>query len=200
MFYNCTSLKEVNTIGWNTAKVANFQYMFDGCTSLEHVYGIENWNVSGTVRMMNMLSNTAIRSLDLSKWSLRATVNMTNMLSGCKLQCLNLSNWDINDNATITGFIYSNDNLSNIHMYNCNTHTINKIVKMLENKVENSRVYVSSKTDMTKIESPETYWKVVPGDFIGKLSKGSINLFNGNFMGRKIKRVIIGDVDTFYYE
>ena len=45
MFYNCSSLKELNLSNFNTKNVTNMSYMFGYCSSLKEL-NLSNFNTS----------------------------------------------------------------------------------------------------------------------------------------------------------
>lgn len=56
MFYNCSSLTELNLSNWNVSNVTNMGGMFGRCSSLTTIKGIGNWNISN-VLVFNKLNS-----------------------------------------------------------------------------------------------------------------------------------------------
>ena len=54
VFSDCTSLVEVDLSGFETSKVTETAYMFDGCTSLERIYVSNLWNMENVTYSTNM--------------------------------------------------------------------------------------------------------------------------------------------------
>ena len=47
MFDRCSSLKDIKGLeNWNASNGNNFSYMFHECSLLKDIKGLENWNVS----------------------------------------------------------------------------------------------------------------------------------------------------------
>ena len=65
MFFNCSSLTNLNISNWNTGKVMIMYSMFSGCSSLTNL-NISNWN-TGKVTDMNSMFNgrSSLRTLDI---------------------------------------------------------------------------------------------------------------------------------------
>ena len=53
MFYECSSLKELNLNNFNTHNVTNMSYMFYGCSSLKDL-NLNNLNINNVTWMKNM--------------------------------------------------------------------------------------------------------------------------------------------------
>ena len=97
MFVNCTSLETLDISNWNLVNVRNMQQMFEGCTSLKNITGIENADVSNVTNMSSMFKGcTSLESLDLNNWYDNATsVTKTSyMFEGCT----SLTNLKMNNN------------------------------------------------------------------------------------------------------
>ena len=55
MFYECSSLKELNLNNFNTINVTNMSWMFHGCSSLKEL-NINNFNTINVTNMSDMFS------------------------------------------------------------------------------------------------------------------------------------------------
>ena len=53
MFYECSSLKELNFSNFNTNNVTNMCGMFDGCSSLREL-NLSNFNTNNVTHMLGM--------------------------------------------------------------------------------------------------------------------------------------------------
>ena len=112
MFFQDADLKNVGNLAtrgnvWNTSQVGtlsgNLQNygmsnMFAGCTSLDKIDGINNWDVSHVTKMRFMFYNTALlKSLDLSKWDTSSLQMADKMFFGSGVTDLNLNGWDFSN-------------------------------------------------------------------------------------------------------
>ena len=77
MFFECSSLKELNLSNFNTDNVTNMSYMFSGCKLLKEL-DISNFNVSKVNNMDYMLSNLRLKALKISD----SNINKVKQFSG----------------------------------------------------------------------------------------------------------------------
>ena len=92
--------------------------MFEACTSLEEIIGIENWDVSNA--SYYAFSETFhccynLKSLNLTTWDTSSADNMARMFAKCKsLTTLDLSNFDISNVTTMKEMFNQSPNLTEI--------------------------------------------------------------------------------------
>ena len=159
MFYNCTSLKQINTTEWDTSNVIKMRNTFQKCTSLTSL-DVSLFDVSNVTHMDYMFDNcTLLTSVgDLSKWSANNLINTSSMFSYCdrltsinlsnlkpnaleyigfmfadcrRLSRLDLSNLDLNT-AISTYNLFTNDyDLIYVNMQNSDYTSVNKIIGAL---------------------------------------------------------------------
>lgn len=159
MFYNCTSLKQINTTEWDTSNVIKMRNTFQKCTSLTSL-DVSLFDVSNVTHMDFMFDNcTLLTSVgDLSKWNANNLINASSMFSYCNnLTSINLSNLKPNAigyignmfgecrgliqidlsnlhlNTEISTYnIFINDyNLTYVNMQNSDYTSVNKIIEAL---------------------------------------------------------------------
>ena len=83
MFYNCSSLKELDLSNFNTSKVTNMDSMFFNCSSLNEL-NLSNFNTSKVTNMSYMFYNcSSLKELNLSKFNIKDNTNVDYMFSGC---------------------------------------------------------------------------------------------------------------------
>lgn len=111
-FLGCSKLIELDVSGFDTSDVTNMCKVFQECSNLEEIKGIENWNVSKVKTFGYMFNDCPnLKYLDLSKWNTVSVTNKSNtegasngferMFRNCKgLTYLNLSNFTNNNGAT----------------------------------------------------------------------------------------------------
>lgn len=54
MFKGCTSLKTINVSNWNIPENCKAESLFEDCTSLTTIIGMENWNINNFISMNSM--------------------------------------------------------------------------------------------------------------------------------------------------
>ncbi|MBE5745994.1 MAG: BspA family leucine-rich repeat surface protein [Clostridiales bacterium] len=85
MFYNCSSLTELDLSHFNTSNVTNMAHMFDTCSSLKSIIFGENFVTTNVTDVTNMfLYCKELTTLDLSGFDLGGVgTSSSNMLFGC---------------------------------------------------------------------------------------------------------------------
>ena len=66
MFYNCKSLKRLDSSGWDTGSVEYMDNVFLGCESLETVAGISDWDTSSVTSHRNFMDEGIL--IDHEPW------------------------------------------------------------------------------------------------------------------------------------
>ena len=56
MFYNCSSLRELDLSSFNTNQVTNMSWMFDGCSSLKEI-NLSSFNTNQVTNLNYMFSH-----------------------------------------------------------------------------------------------------------------------------------------------
>lgn len=86
MFYNCSSLENLDLSSFNTAKLEYLDEMFNGCTSLKTVkLNGPNFNTSNVKKMNIMFAYcTSLTTVDLSGFDTQNVTDMSAMFQGCE--------------------------------------------------------------------------------------------------------------------
>ena len=86
---------------FNTSNVTNMREMFQNCTNLTTINGIEDFDTSNVTNMSWLFYHCeSLTSLDLSKWNIDKVVSMQQMFYFCiSLKTLNIFQWDKNNNC-----------------------------------------------------------------------------------------------------
>ena len=83
IFYNCSSLKDVDLSGFETSNVINMNGVFYNCKSLTEI-DLSSFDTKNVESMINMFYNcTGLTSLDLNNFYDYKTINDGNMSYGC---------------------------------------------------------------------------------------------------------------------
>ena len=102
--------------------------LFDDCTNLTEIIGIEDWNVSKVWTFNRAFTLCrSLTSLDLSKWDTSSLTDASQMFNVCtSLISLDISNW-ITSNITQMDYMFSGDSsLVDLNMSNWNIQNINR--------------------------------------------------------------------------
>ena len=101
----------------NIIKCDDFSGIFQGYEDVEHIIGLEDWDVSNVRNMRCMFSACKNFNSDLSKWDVSHVENMKHMFSYCCNFNSDLSNWDVSKVTDMKHMFYDcynfNSDLSN---------------------------------------------------------------------------------------
>ena len=91
MFCNCSSLKELNLLSFNTNQVTNMSSMFSDCSSLKEL-NLSSFNTNKITNMAFMFYNcSSLKELNLSSFKTNQVTDMEKMFEGinksCKIKC-----------------------------------------------------------------------------------------------------------------
>ena len=94
MFAECLSLTKLNLSNFNTKNVTHMTAMFGGCSSLTSL-NLSSFKTQNVVKMSGMFCNClSLINLDLSNFNTKSVTNMNHMFNRCpSLNSLNLSNF-----------------------------------------------------------------------------------------------------------
>ena len=79
IFNSNRALKSVDVSDFDTVTVTNFAQVFDGCTELEEIIGLDQWDTSNGVQFGEFLLGTNMVSIDLSSFNMSSAKNVLNM-------------------------------------------------------------------------------------------------------------------------
>ena len=128
MFYDCSSLKELNLSSFNTNQVTNMAYMFDGCSSLKEL-NLSSLNTNHVTDMYSMFNRcSSIKELNLSSFDTNQVTYMSFMFCECSsLKELNLSSFNTNQ---VTEMIYMFGGCSSLKKLNLSLFNTNQVTNM----------------------------------------------------------------------
>ena len=131
MFYNCSSLKELDLSNFNTENVTYMKAMFYNCNKLTNL-DLSSFNTTNVTNMFRMFNNcSSLTKLDLSNFDTTNVTNMLQMFSNCSsLTKLDLSNFNT-DKVTDMQYMFDQC-FKNEATLICKASTIKKIT---ENKI-----------------------------------------------------------------
>jgi surface protein len=134
MFYNCSSLTELDVSGFNTVSAKRMRYMFAGCSSLTSL-DLSSFNTTAVTDMYAMFNScSCLTSLDVSGFNTVAVTDMGFMFAGCSsLSSLDLSNYNT---ATVTSMCSMFDGCSSLtclDVSSFNTAAVSNMINMFRN-------------------------------------------------------------------
>ena len=87
MFSGCSSLEDISSLKeWNTSNVGDMNGMFKGCSSLVNISALKDWN-TGNVEDMNGMFDGCTSLEDISAlkdWNICNVADISGMFYGCK--------------------------------------------------------------------------------------------------------------------
>jgi surface protein len=115
IFNSNLALQVVDVSDFDTANVTDFDQVFDGCTSLEQIIGLDKWDTSKGQYFREFLLNTKVVAIDLSAFNMSSAIRTQNMFHvNSKLTTIYVGdNWNLNpDQLTDTGMFGSSPKLT----------------------------------------------------------------------------------------
>lgn len=106
MCKDCSKLTYVNATGWklyNSRSKGNLSSMFQGCSKLTVIEGMDTWDTSGAAQFRSSFANCkGLVEVDCSNWDMSSAQTCLDMFNGCTaLKTAKLSNWK---NMTVQTF------------------------------------------------------------------------------------------------
>ena len=123
--------KVIDISGWDTSNVINMSYMFNRCTKLKKIVGIENLDVSKlkTTKIMFYGCKNLVE-LDLTNWNTISLENMSYMFYNCaNLKIIkNIENWQLTSIKDVSYMFYECTKLD-VDLSNWDLRNIKKYLK-----------------------------------------------------------------------
>ena len=131
MFYNCTSLTNLNLSHFNTQNVTNMGLMFSGCNSLKNL-NLLYLKTPNVTDMHDMFSGcNSLKNLDLSNFNTQKVKDMSGMFFDCKsLKNIDLSTFNTKNVEAIFSMFYGCNSLEDLDLSNFNTQKVNHMSGM----------------------------------------------------------------------
>ena len=157
MFFNCTSLTNLDLSSFNTSKVTNMGSMFFNCTSLTNL-DLSSFNTSKITDMSQMFYIcSSLTSLDLSNFNTSNVTNMSDMFYICSsLTTLDLSSFNTSNVTKMWQMFASCSSLTSLNLGNFNTSKITDMCSMFNScssltNLDLSHFNTSKVTDMSNM-------------------------------------------------
>lgn len=88
LFEDYDKIESLDLTGWDMTDVRTFTGMFDGCTNLKSIRGIEDWNVNDAYNFYEMFNECrSLETIDLSGWKIdfeHPFLVVDGMFAGCR--------------------------------------------------------------------------------------------------------------------
>ena len=125
LFYECSSLTNINLSNFNSQNITDMRGMFWSCSSLKNI-NFSNFNTCH-VRKMNYMFFycSSLTNINLSNFNTQNVKNMSGMFWKCSsLASINLSNFDTHNVTNMSFMFYECSSLRNINIANFNTNKV----------------------------------------------------------------------------
>ena len=136
MFYDCSSLKEINLSSFKTDNVTDMSFMFYKCSSLKEI-NLSSFKTDNVTDMNSMFYNcSSLKEINLSSFKTDNVTNMNSMFYNCSsLKEIHLSSFKT-DNVKYMSDMFKDIN-SNCYLI-CND---NKIKQELKESINNCFIF-----------------------------------------------------------
>ena len=168
MFYECSSLANIDVSGFDTSKVTDMQLMFHKCDSLESL-NLSNFNTSNVTNMSGMFSfyntsdNPALMNLNVSSFDTSKVTNMQQMFCGLKnLTSLDVSNFDTSKVTNMTSMFWYCTSLTSINVSSFNTSRVISMNAMFDDCSSLTNLNVSN-FDTSKVTDMQSMFSGCEG-------------------------------------
>ena len=130
MFYQCSSLEEINFNNFNTSQIKSMTNTFDSCSNLK-LLDLSNFDTSNVENMQRMFYGCSkLKSLDLSNFDTSNVEKMQEMFYNCEnLEYLDISNFDTSKVQHSDSMLSGVNLLKYINLYNAQIDNINDAIK-----------------------------------------------------------------------
>ncbi len=125
-FYGFTACTSMDLTYLNTSSVTGMYCMFDDCTSLTSLVGLDTWDTSSVTNMHAMFEHcSSLESLDLSSWDTSAVTLMYNMFYGCtNLKTVDVSGWNTAAVTDVSDMFYECSSLEYLDLSSWDTSSV----------------------------------------------------------------------------
>lgn len=162
IFYSLYECEEINVSGWKLNSQINTLYgLFKGCTKLENIIGLEDWDVSNITLFVNVFDGCkSLKVAPISKWAPKLLKSTSEMFNECEsLVEPNISNFDFSHVTTVYSMFY---NCRSLRTLDCRTMDMRNVERF------NYMFYGCDKLqDLPGIED----WNVSKGNEFEKMFK-----------------------------
>lgn len=95
MFIGCTCLQNVNDMRFiDFSKITDMSFMFYDCSSLGEI-DVSNWDVSNVTNFDHFAAHANLKRKGIENWKTTSAINMNALFHNCAEEELDLSGWDV---------------------------------------------------------------------------------------------------------
>ena len=145
MFWECSSLTDLNISSFDTSKVTNMSEMFSGCVSLTQL-NVDNFDTSAVTDMLDMFFKcSSLSELNLSNFNTSKVTSMGGMFDWCtSLTSLDISGFDTKNVKGMSRMFQKCTKLQSIDVSKFNTSNVTSMDSMFSNCGELKDIDVSN--------------------------------------------------------
>ena len=152
MFFGCNKLSTIDVSKWDTSNVTDMQYMFRNCESLT-ILDVSNFNTSSVTNMRFMFSNCRVSKLQVNNFNTSKVTDMQDMFgNNGALTSLNVSNFDTSNVTNMQGMFYYCSAIKTLDLSNFDTSKATNMQSMFDGCKNLTSVNVSN-FDTSKVTS-----------------------------------------------
>lgn len=189
MFYNCSSLNELDLHGFNTRKVEYFTNMFNGCSKLKEL-DVSEINTSNAKKIDGMFAGCSnLISLDVKHFETSNVWTIAGMFDSCKLlDNLDLSSFDTSNVKYMNSLFNDCISLKRLNLLGFNTSKNENYAYMFKNCTS------LIKLDLSSFDTPSLYFASSMFEGCSSLEKIIVNdnFKRHNYLRDKGKDMFLG--------
>ena len=198
LFTDCLNLTEINVSDWDVSKVTNFGAVFRRCSKLKNI-DVSKWDTSSGVIMSGIFTNcSGLIEIDISNWDMSQANSVSQMFYGCSALMKLKMTANLNQEAVTTYWFGKCNSLIEIHIFNFDIYTINKVIDEIPARSANNQgnLIIPKINDSINITTADSkYWIVVPDPTnIRKIHLGSMVVSNLYIGEVGVKKVYLGEI------
>ena len=152
MFKGNEKLTSLDLSNFNPNKVQYFSSMFNGCSGLTTITGMNSWDVSSAIFMDNMFrGDEKLTSLDLSHFNPNKVQYFSYMFYGCLglTTITGINSWDVSSAIYMDHMFEGDKNLKSLTLNNANSENLQSVEGALNGCSQLARLDIS-KLNLTK--------------------------------------------------
>ena len=132
LFYSCTGLTYVDLRNSDFSKVETIERMFNTCTNLVAIDGLNDLDISNVDNMGGIFSDCRkLPEINVSNWNVSKVTNFGAVFRRCyELTTIDLSNWDTSNGVLMSGIFTNCSKLTEIDLSNWKMDNVTTINQM----------------------------------------------------------------------
>ena len=132
LFSGCSNLSYVNLSDSDFSKVDTIERMFNSCSNLINIDGLNELNMSNVGNMGGIFSDCSkITELNVKDWDVSKVTNFGAAFRRCKaITTIDLSNWDTSNAVLMSGMFTSCSKLTSIDISHFKTSKVTTVNQM----------------------------------------------------------------------